>query len=146
MPQGGAGEGRRDLQRIGLALGRAEGAADHALGDIGRCAPQVIGGQHLDAEPVGALESGLALDVAQLGLGDEDAAGERDLEVAAELGLQPGPDPDRLEHERNGRREVSRPAVAQAHEGFVRDLGVDAAGVAAGSLGIEVVALDQRDL
>ena len=109
---------------------------------------EVIGGQHLDAESVGALEAGLALDVAQLrlGLGHEDAAGEEDFEIAAELGLQPGPDPDRLEHERNGRREVSRPALALAHEGFVRDLGVDAAGVAAGGLGIEVVALDQRDL
>ena len=97
---------------------------------------------------MGALEAGLRSmsRSCALGLGDEDAAGEGDFEIAAELGLQAGPDPDRLEHERNGRREVARPTVAQAHEGFVRDLSVDAAGVAAGGLSIEVVALDQRDL
>ena len=41
-------------------------------------------------EAVGALERRLALDVAHLrfGLGDQEAAAERDLEIGAELGLE----------------------------------------------------------
>jgi len=42
--------------------------------------------------------------------------------------------------------EVARPGLALGHKGLVRDLGVQAAGVAPGGLRVEIVALDERDL
>jgi hypothetical protein len=76
---GGGGE------RVGLALAGAEGAACHAVRDVGGEAAEVGAGEGLDGEAVGALDGGLALNVAHLGVGrgHQQAAGEGELQVRA---------------------------------------------------------------
>ncbi len=148
MAPGGGGEGGSHFQRIGLALRRAIGAADHALGEIGRAAVQLRLVEQLHLQPLGALDLRLALDVAQLrlALAHQKTAAEGEFQIAAELGLQPLPEPDGGQHQRDGGGENARPILALEHEGLMGDLGVDAAGIAARGLGVEIAALEQRDL
>src|SRR6266478_6075589 len=91
MFQGGSREGGRGLQGIGLALGRAEGAAQHARRGIGRHFRQIGALEPFDLEAMGPLDGHLALDIAALrfGLGQQDAAAEGDLEIGTQFGLQP---------------------------------------------------------
>ena len=148
MATGGSGEGGGHFQGIGLALGRAKSPADHPLGQIGRAAVQLRLVEQLDLQPLGALDPRLALDVAQLrlALAHQKPAAEREFEIAAELGLQPLPEPDRGQHQRDGGGEDARPILALDHEGLMGNLGMDAAGIAARGLGVEIAALEQSDL
>ena len=148
MLEGRAREGRGRLQGIGLALGRAEGAAEDIGRDIRRHAFQLAAIEPSDIEAMGPLDRHLALDVPslRLGRGEKNPAADGDFEVGAELGFEPGPQPDRIDQQGHGRREGPGPGLALGHEGLMRDLGVQAAGIGAGGLGIEVVALDERRL
>ena len=146
MPRGGAGEGRRHRLRVGLALDRAEGGADEVGREVGRDPAQIGRGQDLDRQALRPLDRGLALEDAQLRARPRppQPARQRDLEVGAKLGLQPGPQADRGDHQRDGRREAAGPGLALLEERLERDLGVDAAGVGAGRLRVELAALDQQ--
>ena len=114
--------------------------------EVGRHPAQVGRGQDLDRQPLRALDRGLALQVAELPLvlGHHQPARQRHLEVGAELGLEPGPEPDRGDHQRDGRREAAGPGLALLEERLERDLGVDAAGVGARGQRVDLAALDQQ--
>ena len=72
---------------------------------------------------------------------------ERDLEVRAELrASRPTRGGSNSTISGMVGAKFARPGLALQPEGLVRDLGVDAAGVAARGLRVEVVALEQRDL
>src|SRR5262249_25923725 len=140
--------GRGCLQGIGLALCRAEGTAHHGRGGIGRQVAKPRAVDPLHVEPIFSLDRHLAAHSARLGVAprEQNSAMDGDFEIGAEFLLQPPPDPDGFDEQPDRWRKIAGPALAFDDKWFMRNLGMEAAGVGPGRLGVEIVALDHKDL
>ena len=85
--RGGAREHGRREQRVRLALERTEEAAAHRRREIGRDAAEIGSREELDLEAGRAFDRRLPLHRSEvrLGVGGEQAAGQLDLQIDAEL-------------------------------------------------------------
>ena len=137
--------GRRHQQRIGETLALQEAAPDDVRTEIGRDrrAGSVVD-TALDAHRV--LRRDLLFDELHLlwSFGDPETAAEPDAAIGAESALHRGPTLLRLAHQLDGRPDAVDPVVREMRVDV--DLEVQAPRIGAGSLAIDVAALDHRDI
>ena len=138
----------RRLQRVGTAFVGAECAADDILGDVWRQRADVVAVDKVDVHPVPPVDQDLSLDVPHLRfrVRDKQATGYPDTEVGVDLAADRGPHLGRLDQERYGGGECAGPVRALREKRIVRNLDMEAAGIGARSLGVEVKAVDDQDL
>jgi hypothetical protein len=143
-----AGEGGGDVERVGLALDRAKGRPVRAGGEIGRAVGKVGGVDQFGFQPGLALDRDLGADLAHFlrRLADEHSAAEAHLKIGVEFGLQPAPHRQRRAQQPHRRHEQAAPCLSLQGEGFVGDLGVEAARVRPGGKLVDLARFEQRHL
>ena len=132
---------RSRVERVGVALGRTPARSDHLLGEIRREAAQLRALEHVRLEPGALLDHALVVQQAQLlrRLGDHQPAGDVHLEIAVELTLELPPERRRLDVEADlGQQAVGDALDLEPGQLMDRDLQVEAAGVGAGRLAVEL--------
>ncbi len=95
---------------------------------------------------MGAFDGHLAADVRtlRLGLGQQQAAGHGNFEIGAKFGPEPLPHLNGFQQQTDGGRIGPCPTLALGHERFMGNLGMQAAGVRARGLGVEIEALNHQ--
>ncbi|QYU70597.1 hemolysin family protein [Leptolyngbya sp. 15MV] len=145
----GAGEGEGREQRIGLALDRAEGAADHLRREVGRHAAHLGRVQNAHIQALGTLDRRFAAQHGQFVLASRDhqpALG-ADLQFRrVQLRRQLHPAGDARHHQVQRRCEAVRPAFALVQEGLHGNLRMEAAGVVARRRGVDLALLQQQHI
>ena len=140
-------EGRPGEERVRVALGRAVRRAEQVGGEVRREAPELVALEHVRLEPGLGLDRLLVVEQLQLlrRLRHHQAAGAVDAEVGAELVLERVPEPRRLEQLPHLLEQpVVRAGGVALGELVDRDLEVEAAGVRARGLAVQLRALEQQ--